>query len=94
MYGKMPKKDVSAMDKAKDTGAVNTADNADCKDETDKIVAMLDGFIARDVSRFKITTDDELSEGEVKETYHHGRCDVGSPWARGCSFDVLESEDD
>ncbi len=36
----------------------------------------------------------EKGEGEVKETYHHGRCDVGSPWARGCSFDVLESEDD
>ena len=22
--------------------------------------------------------------------YHHGRCDVGSPWACGTAFDVLE----
>lgn len=58
--------------------------------EIDDIVNMLDGFIDKDVSRFKIKTSDELNEGEVKQEYHHGRCDVGSPWARGCSFDVLE----
>ncbi|MCR4755986.1 MAG: hypothetical protein K5868_10780 [Lachnospiraceae bacterium] len=59
-------------------------------EEIDDIVNMLDGFIDKDVSRFKIKTSDELEAGEVKEEYHHGRCDVGSPWARGCSFDVLE----
>ncbi len=58
--------------------------------EIDDIVKMLDGFIDKDVSRFKITTSDEIEEGETKEVYHHGRCDVGSPWAKGCSFDVLE----
>ena len=59
-------------------------------EEIDDIVNMLDGFIDRDVSRFKIKTSDEFKVGEIKEEYHHGRCDVGSPWARGCSFDVLE----
>ncbi len=58
--------------------------------EIDDIVNMLDGFIDKDVSRFKITTSEEMEEGEIKEVYHHGRCDVGSPWAKGCSFDVLE----
>ena len=58
--------------------------------EIDDIVNMLDGFIDKDVSRFKITTSAEMEEGTVKEVYHHGRCDVGSPWAKGCSFDVLE----
>jgi hypothetical protein len=58
--------------------------------EIDDIVGMLDGFISKDVSRFKVTTSEDLAEGEVKEVYHHGRCDVGSPWAKGCSFDVLE----
>ncbi len=58
--------------------------------EIDDIVNMLDGFIDKNVSRFKITTSEEMEEGEIKEVYHHGRCDVGSPWAKGCSFDVLE----
>jgi len=58
--------------------------------EIDDIVNMLDGFIDRDVSRFKVTTSDSVAPGQVREVYHHGRCDVGSPWAKGCSFDVIE----
>ena len=27
-------------------------------------------------------------EGETKKEYHHGRCDVGSPFARGELFDL------
>ena len=30
-------------------------------------------------------------QGElVSRQYHHGRCDVGSPWACGTAFDVLD----
>lgn len=58
--------------------------------EIDDIVNMLDGFIDKDVSRFKISTSEDIEEGAVQTSYHHGRCDVGSPWAKGCSFDVLE----
>ncbi len=57
------------------------------KDELDEIIALLDGFVEKEVSRFKISVSDELAPGEIKETYHHGRCDVGSPWAEGKAFD-------
>lgn len=67
----------------------------------EQVIAMLDGFAASDASRLKIDVSDEYAEGtenlphklyEVKRQYHHGRCDIGSPWARGCAFDVLEDE--
>lgn len=65
------------------------------KDDVDleKVIAMLDGFAASDASRLKIDVSDEYAQGEVKREYHHGRCDIGSPWARGCSFDVLEDNE-
>lgn len=58
----------------------------------EQIIEMLDGFAASDAGRLKINISDEFKQGEVKREYHHGRCDIGSPWARGCSFDVLEDE--
>lgn len=58
--------------------------------ELDKIINMLDTMTGDEVSRIKIMTSDEIAEGEYMKEYHHGRCDVNSPWARGCSFDVLE----
>ncbi len=60
----------------------------------DEIINMLDNFASSDVSRLKIDTSEDVAQGEVKKQYHHGRCDVGSPWARGCSFDVLEDEEE
>ncbi|MBD5444924.1 MAG: hypothetical protein HDR29_05165 [Lachnospiraceae bacterium] len=56
----------------------------------DQVIAMLDGFASSDASRLKIDVSDEYAQGEVKRQYHHGRCDIGSPWAKGCAFDVLE----
>ncbi len=56
----------------------------------EQVIAMLDGFASSDASRLKIDVSDEYAQGEVKKQYHHGRCDIGSPWARGCAFDVLE----
>ena len=26
---------------------------------------------------------DAFADGEIKEVHHHGRCDVGSAWAKG-----------
>lgn len=62
--------------------------------DLDKVIAMLDGFAGSDASRLKIEVSDEYTQGEVKKQYHHGRCDIGSPWARGCAFDVLEDDQD
>ena len=58
--------------------------------DLDIIIELLDTMTGNEISRIKIKTSEELTEGEYKKEYHHGRCDVGSPWARGCSFDVLE----
>ena len=57
--------------------------------DVDNIIAMLDGYARSGGSRLKIDVVD--GQGEVlSRQYHHGRCDVGSPWACGTPFDVLE----
>jgi len=61
--------------------------------EIDDIVALLDNMAANGVSRIKVKTSDELEAGSVEKAYHHGRCDINSPWACGASFDVLEDKE-
>ena len=56
--------------------------------EVDDVIRMLDNMAQGGVSRIKVETSAEVSEGEVKKAYHHGRCDVGSPWACGTAFDA------
>lgn len=51
--------------------------------EIDDVIAMLDKLAENGSSRMKIETSDEITEGETRKTYHHGRCDVGSPFATG-----------
>lgn len=56
--------------------------------DVDEIIALLDGYTRVGGSRMKL--DVVEGEGEVlSRQYHHGRCDVGSPWACGTAFDVL-----
>ena len=50
-------------------------------EDINNIISLLDGKIEEGVSRFKVTMDPEAKEGETKDHYHHGRCDVGSPFA-------------
>ncbi len=54
------------------------------------IMNILDGFCEAGESRMKLEVADNMEEGSVKKQYHHGRCDVNSPWAEGKAFDVLE----
>ncbi|MCQ2524524.1 MAG: hypothetical protein MJ123_09320 [Lachnospiraceae bacterium] len=56
----------------------------------DELVEMLDNFSNSETGRLKVKMSDEEIEGGVKKEYHHGRCDINSPWACGASFDVLE----
>ncbi len=58
------------------------------KNEIDEVIKMLDNLTANEVSRIKIETSGQVREGEVKKTYHHGRCDVGSPYATGKLYDL------
>lgn len=58
----------------------------------ENIMAMLDSMCDAGVSRIKVDISEEINEGEVVKKSHHGRCDVGSPFATGKLFD-FESED-
>lgn len=68
------------------------ADEMDGKAVED-VMRLLDAFGASETSRMKIEVSDELETGSVRRQYHHGRCDIGSPWARGECFDGLEPEE-
>ena len=59
--------------------------------DVDALIALLDGYAAAEGSRLKL---EEGAGKVISRSYHHGRCDVGSPWARGEAFDVLEEEAD
>lgn len=57
--------------------------------DIDALVAMLDGCVSAGESRIKINVVE--GQGQVIDRrYHHGRCDVGSPWACGTAFDAQE----
>lgn len=65
------------------------ADRVDSNQDIDALIALLDGCVQAGDSRIKI--DVVEGQGEmVGRQYHHGRCDIGSPWACGKAFDVLE----
>ncbi len=58
--------------------------------EIDDVIRMLDQMAEGGVSRMKVETSGQMAEGEMKKAYHHGRCDVGSPFATGKLFDLEE----
>lgn len=64
-------------------------DNISEKD-IDNLLEILDGFCVAQESRMKLDVSEEVASGDTKKAYHHGRCDIGSPWAKGTAFDVLE----
>ncbi len=51
--------------------------------DLDEVVKRLDNFAASNEGRLKVTVSEEVPEGEIDKKYHMGRCDVGSPWAKG-----------
>jgi hypothetical protein len=53
------------------------------KKEIEDIINMLDSKTQSGVSRIKVNVSESQQEGTVTTQYHHGRCDVGSPWAKG-----------
>ena len=56
--------------------------------EIDDVIRMLDNMANDGVSRIKVETSETVADGEVKKAYHHGRCDVGSPFATGKLCDL------
>ncbi|MCR4788304.1 MAG: hypothetical protein K5888_06950 [Lachnospiraceae bacterium] len=61
-------------------------------DDIDKIINMLDQKVSEGVSRLKVNISEDQEEGSVKEVHHHGRCDVGSPWANGTVRNAGETD--
>lgn len=70
----------------KGNGAMNEEQRE--QKEIEDMVKLLDTFASSDDSRLKIKMSDELEEGQTQRVYHHGRCDIGSPWACGNAFDA------
>lgn len=62
------------------------------KEDIDAVLEMLENFGRSEESRFKVVMSDEMEQGKSEKQYHLGRCDVGSPWAKGQAFDVLPDE--
>lgn len=62
------------------------------QEDIEAVLNMLENFGRSEESRLKVVMSDGVEEGETKKQYHYGRCDVGSPWAKGQAFDVLEDE--
>lgn len=54
------------------------------------IIKMLDGMISSEVSRLKVETSEDVADGAFEKKYHHGRCDVGSPFATGKLYNFTE----
>lgn len=65
------------------------AANEKSAENIEDIIALLDGFAQTDGSRMKLNVVEGRGE-VISRQYHHGRCDIGSPWACGTAFDVLE----
>lgn len=62
------------------------------EEDLEAVLKMLDHFGKSDESRLKVVMSDTMEEGKAQKQYHYGRCDVGSPWAKGQAFDVLEDD--
>lgn len=60
--------------------------------EVDDVIKMLDNLTQTGVSRIRVETSEEVAEGDSRKAYHHGRCDVGSPFATGKLFDAEEPD--
>jgi hypothetical protein len=63
--------------------------------DVNELIQMIDGKMEGGVSRLKVSFDEEQTD-TVKEQYHHGRCDVGSPWAKGTvsNCDAVDLKDE
>ncbi|MBQ5316196.1 MAG: hypothetical protein J6I96_01450 [Oscillospiraceae bacterium] len=65
-------------------------------EDIDALIDMIDGTMGNDVSRLSVQFSEKVAEGEKIKSSHHGRCDVGSPWADGSvsKCDIIEPVDD
>ena len=63
------------------------------KTDTDTVIELINNSMEKGVSRLCL----HIPDGEENSSgYHHGRCDVGSPWAKGTvpNFDAEDIRTD
>ena len=58
--------------------------------DIENVLKILEDFSDSETSRLKIQVWGEEAPGKAEKVYHYGRCDVGSPWARGECYDLPE----
>lgn len=75
---------------AEDSKVTININNQSSENSLDDVANLIDNLMSGGASRLKINTSDELQFGEYTKVYHHGRCDIGSPFACGTPFDVLK----
>lgn len=63
--------------------------------DIENIVRMLDAKAEAGIIRLNLQVIEKEREGAIDEIYHHGRCDVGSPWAKGTvtNFDEIDEKE-
>lgn len=52
-------------------------------EEIEEIVNMLDRKTIQGISRIGVARVETEREDFVRDVHHHGRCDIGSPFANG-----------
>ena len=70
----------------------NLKTNDIAEEDIDAVLKMLEDFGKSEESRVKVVMSDQMEQGKSEKQYHLGRCDIGSPWAKGKAFDVLPDE--
>lgn len=60
--------------------------------DLETMIYMLDSMTEAGVSRIKVEISDAVEAGSYQKTYHHGRCDVGSPFATGKLYDLEDPD--
>ncbi|MCI8945731.1 MAG: hypothetical protein HFI91_01555 [Lachnospiraceae bacterium] len=62
--------------------------------DIENILKILDSFALGEESRMRLDVVETETGAGMTKVHHHGRCDIGSPWARGDCFDAGEGECD
>ena len=66
--------------------------NQEVSDEDiENVLKVLEEFGGSGEGRLKVNVADQIAQGTTEKKYHYGRCDIGSPFAKGTQFDVSDS---
>lgn len=63
------------------------------EEDVENMLGILENFLKTETGRMNVKVSEDFTTGKAEKVSHHGRCDVGSPWAKGKAFDVIEDAD-